>query len=159
MLDVVHTRQPHQASDQIPWGGGEPWVGWACPPHHPLACGPGHSAELSCPTLLQRHLHFSNGWKKFPQGQVSNHKHWKPSQAARSLGTVEPQAQLPAERRLKALCLPSTGVFLSGLGLPHGSNGRGCSRVWRHPCALWDAVPRKQKGLAASSTRDCAVEE
>lgn len=27
MLNVVHAREPHQPSHQIPWGWGEPWVG------------------------------------------------------------------------------------------------------------------------------------
>lgn len=120
---------------------------------HSLPITPRPGAQgLSCPILLQRHLHFSSEWKKLPQGQVSNHKHWKPSQVRRLSG-------IPAEHRLNALCLPSTGVFLGGLGLPDGSNGSGCSWAQGCPCALWDAVLRKQKGLAAPGTHDCAREE
>lgn len=97
--------------------------------------------------------------EKASPGQVCDHKSWKPSRAATAPGTAEPQAQLTAEHRCKALCLPSTPVFPGGLGLSPGSNGRGCSQVRGHPCALRDAVPGKQKGLTAPSTRDCAAEE
>lgn len=119
-----------------------------CPLHHPLTCGPGHSTELSCPTLLQRCLHFSSGWKNLPQGQVSNHQHWKPSRVAGSPGTVEPWAQLPAEHRLQAcvcpapvfspvvlLALPQAGAapWHSDIPVRCGMLCPGNKRAWQHP--------------------------
>lgn len=91
--------------------------------------------------------------KSFPRGRFLIPSTGSP---ARSSGSVEPWAQLPAEHSLKAAGLPGAAVFPGGLGLPHGS---GCSWPRGCPCVLWDAVPRKQKGLAAPSTRDCATEE
>lgn len=152
---LCHTALP--GSHQIPCHG--KGCGWAAhgsgrrlpdvtrPPHHPLAGGPGDGAMLACPTVLQGHLQCSDGWKNLPQGQLSNHT---PCQwAARSPGTVEP---IPAWRHGQALCLLSlVALACPAAVMPRLLPGMGMS--------LWDAVSRKQKGLAAPSTRDCAAEE
>lgn len=78
------------------------------------------------------------GVKTFPRGSFP-----VGSQVPRHRGAL---GSIPAWRHGQALCLLSLVAVMEWL-LP----GMGMSP--------WDAVSRKQKGLAAPSTGDCAVEE
>lgn len=117
--------------------------GAPCLPLLPPAWG---TADPPCPC--------SGAAEKAPPGAGFQAQRWKPSLAVGSLGTAGSQ-----HAGFQALRVPSTGVSPGDAGLPKDGASRGCSLPWGRPCTLQDAVPGKQKGLAAPSTRDGAMQE